>query len=180
VANRTLLRGQIAEAWRECIERDYAAQRINSERSLQASFWSCLNALLPAQSRRMFIEPGLTARTPATQTRYPDLVVCNTRQVIAIIELKYQPRARPSWHKDLQTFHWIPANRDALVVSNTRFRGVSADARSYRLSPDVLYVWAGVHAGADLDLRAQVPVEWRAAFLQLHAETRAGSAIALR
>jgi hypothetical protein len=180
MANRTLLRRQIREAWRQCIERDYAAQRINSERSLQASFWSCLNALLRERSRRMFIEPGLTARAPATQTRYPDVVVCNTRQVIAIIELKYQPRTRPSWQKDLQTFHWILAHRDALVVSNTRFRGISADARSYPLSPGLLYVWAGVHVATDLDLAKQVPVEWRAAFLPLHAETRADLAIALR
>ena len=56
---RTLLRAQLAQAWKECIDFDYRRQRINSERSLQASFWEKLNSCLPAETRRLFIEPTM-------------------------------------------------------------------------------------------------------------------------
>src|SRR5690606_9892641 len=81
MSNRELLRSQITEAWSRCLAEDYAAQRINSERSLQASLWSRLNEILPRSSRRMFIEPGLSIIGAARQLRYPDIVICNTREV---------------------------------------------------------------------------------------------------
>jgi hypothetical protein len=87
MASRALLRLQIVKAWRLTICKDYAAERINSERSLQAALWSRLNTTLseklPPKSRRMFIEPRMTV---AGKALYPDIVICNTRQVIGIIE----------------------------------------------------------------------------------------------
>jgi len=44
MSRRTVLRSQLTTAWREAIEEDYRSQRINSERSLQASLWSRLNS----------------------------------------------------------------------------------------------------------------------------------------
>ena len=101
MVKRRLLKAQILEAWSECITGDYARQRINSERSLQASLWSELNDRLDERTRRMFIEPRLSCETEKSPrrdntVRYPDLVVCNTRSVIGIIELKYRPRAKPA------------------------------------------------------------------------------------
>jgi hypothetical protein len=177
---RSTLRRQITEAWRESIESDYVAQRINSERSLQASLWANLNRRLPPATRRMFIEPGLSITGEQRQIRYPDLVICDTREVIGIVELKYQPRARPSWQKDLSTFGWIIENRDHVSVTNARFRGVAADARSYPLAADVLYVWAGVHAACDLDLRACIAPTLLPFFHPLHAETRHGQSAIIR
>ena len=180
MANRSLLRKQIREAWRQSITEDYAAQRINSERSLQASVWSKLNTLLAPGSRRMFIEPCMSVPGLGKQVRYPDLVVCNSREVIGIIELKYQPRARPKWQKDVDTFHFLATHRETISISNSRFRGVAADARVYPLASDVLFVWAGVHAPCDLALKEHVDPVLAPHFMALHAETQPSSAPILR
>ena len=180
MSSRRLLRRHITEAWRQSITTDYAAQRINSERSLQASVWANLNALLPIKTRRMFIEPRMSVPGRVNQARFPDIVICNTREVIGIIELKYQPRIRPSWAKDLATFHWITKNRKKIVVSNLRFRGIEIDSHSYHLAENVLYAWAGVHAACEVDLTAHVAPAVSSCFLALHAETRCGVAASIR
>src|SRR5438105_1802416 len=98
---RAALKAQIIEAWRHCIAKDDRRRRINSERSLQASFWSRLNDLLPA-NRLMFIEPRIVvAAADGDVVLLPDIVICNSRQVIGVIELKYQPRVSPSHKKDI-------------------------------------------------------------------------------
>lgn len=177
---RGLLRKQLTQAWRNAIEEDYHRQRINSERSLQASLWSKLNKLLPAESRRMFIEPKLKAKVAALdgqvkpEFRFPDIVICNTREVIGIVEVKYLPRARPNWKKDLQTFLWLHTNREQIVIQNVRHRGVTADDRSYPLAQDVLFVWAGVHALSGIDLGQHIDPDLSTHFLALHAETKQG------
>jgi hypothetical protein len=177
---RPLLRRQITEAWRQSISTDYAAQRINSERSLQASVWANLNALLPQNTRRTFIEPRMSIPGSNRQSRIPDIVICNSREVIGIVELKYQPRGKPSWNKDLATFHWVTENRDRISISNSRFRGVGIDARSYPLSKTILYVWAGVHAACALDPRSHITPAVSQCFLALHAETQHGQAASIR
>lgn len=174
---RTLLRSQITEAWHKSITIDYAAQRINSERSLQASLWSNLNALLPFKTRRMFIEPSLNV---LDKCRYPDIVICNTREIIAIIELKYLPRGKPTWSKDITTFHWLDENKKNVSITNTRFRGIEADKRTYSLAKNVLYVWAGVHAVSNTSLLEYInPILWPR-FLALHAETQQSNPVQLR
>ena len=180
MANRSLLKKQVREAWRQSITDDYAAQRINSERSLQASFWSKLNTLLAPKSRRMFIEPCMSVPGLGRQVRYPDLVICNSREVIGVIELKYQPCAKPKWRKDVETFHFLATHRETISISNTRFRGIVADARLYPLANDVLFVWAGVHAPCDLILNEHVDPILAPHFMSLHAETQLSSAPFLR
>jgi hypothetical protein len=172
MASRSPLRSQIKKAWRQSITDDYVAQRINSERSLQASVWSHLNGLLPSASNRMFIEPRMSAAGKDRQVRYPDIVVCNSREVIGVIELKYQPRVQPSWRKDIETFNWIATSKTHITVSNFRFRGKSADARTYPLAKDVLCVWAGVHAECNMRLINYAGAELAPSFMELHAETR--------
>jgi hypothetical protein len=180
MSSRRLLRRHITDAWHQSITTDYAAQRINSERSLQASVWANLNARLPTKTRRMFIEPRMSVPGSVKQSRFPDIVICNTYKVIGIIELKYQPRVKPSWAKDLATFHWITEKRKYITVSNVRFRGIGVDSRSYPLAENVLYVWAGVHAACELDLTAYVAPAVSSCFLELHAETRRGEAACIR
>lgn len=167
---RKPLQKQITEAWKKTIEVDYCNQRINSERSLQASLWSQLNSVLPPKTRRLFVEPTLTIRGK----RYlPDLVICNTKQVIAVIEIKYEPRKLPSYRKDLETLRAIAANRHKLSLANTRFRGPEADEPTYSFSDKVLFVWGGVHRafGCRDEMRLEVGKELDRCFLQLHAET---------
>jgi hypothetical protein len=128
----------------------------------------------------MFIEPCMSVPGAGRQARFPDIVICNTREVIGIIELKYQPRGKPSWSKDLATFHWVTENKDRISISNVRFRGVGADPRSYPLSKTILYVWAGVHAACELDLRSYITPSVSQCFLALYAETQHGQAASVR
>lgn len=172
---RAPLRRLLLDAFHTCIDVDYRAQRINSERSLQASLWSQLNVRLPPE-RRMFIEPRLALRAArGRRIVHPDLVICDTRSVIAVTEIKYLPRGRPNHAKDLRTLRTIARQRDRLFVSNARFRGPEADAREYGFSPRTLFVWAGVHrpwrSGGELPLLSAGAPELAGCFLQLHAET---------
>ena len=174
---RSRLRKQIRESWHRAISEDYSAQRINSERSLQASVWSRLNATLLSGTRRMFIEPSLVCNA---EIRRPDIVICNTKAVIGIIELKYIPRGSPKWAKDIDTFRWVLDNRNDIFVSNTRYRGIAADARRYPLGEDVLFVWAGVHSRTGLTLKEYLPPGLSKSFLELHAETYHDGEVSIR
>lgn len=120
---RSLIKSQIIRAWTECIDDDYCSQRINSERSLQASFWAHLNSLLP-KNRRLFIEPNISIRVGDRLIKLiPDIVVCNTREVISVIELKYLPRTLPIYNKDIKSLSLIAENRHQITIANDRFRG---------------------------------------------------------
>jgi hypothetical protein len=174
MASRALLRSQITEAWRLAMTKDYAAERINSERSLQAALWSRLNKTLaerlPPKSHRIFIEPRMTV---AGKLLYPDIVICNTRQVVGIIELKYKPRTRAGWREDLNKFRAIADCKSLITVSHDRYRGAGSRAQPYSLAKTVLYVWAGVHAESALEL-AEHAGKLAPNFLALHAETVEG------
>ncbi len=172
---RAPLKRQIHSAWQQCIEEDYTRQRINSERSLQASFWAQLNRRLGA-NRRLFIEPRIEVRKQGLVKRlYPDIVICNTQRVIAVIELKYLPRARPRIKKDLESLALISKHRSSLSISNIRYKGPSADSRDYGFSNKVVFVWAGVHKEIDPDreraLSAGIP-DLENCLLRLHAVTQ--------
>ncbi|WP_146374447.1 hypothetical protein [Symmachiella macrocystis] len=124
----------------------------------------------------MFIEPGMKVGTK--RVFFPDIVICNTREVIAVIEIKYQPRALPSHDKDLETLRILARNRRRVSVSNTRFRGPAVDAKNYPMSEDVLFVWAGIHKKPQTSYESEeqklLSHRFRVlddCFLQLHAET---------
>jgi len=180
---RWLLESQIAQAWHDCISKDYSIQRINSERSLQASFWSRLNALL-SKNRRMFIEPCMTIKTNGHVRKiFPDLVICNTREVIGIVELKYMPRATPNYKKDINSLSIIAKHREHITISNERYRGQAVDKKIYTLSKSILFVWAGVHTGINSTIPKQIDElpysaghkELEGCFIEPHAETNKNS-----
>jgi len=103
-------------------------------------------------------------------------VVCNSRTVIGIIELKYQPKVQPQWQKDLDTMEWAAANREGLSVQNKRYKGIETDGRTYPLSPHTLFVWAGIHAKTDSEINGNLSDRLTGGFMELHAETRANEA----
>jgi hypothetical protein len=145
MSRRNPLKNTIIEAWQGCIDSDYLKQRINSERSLQASFWAQLNQKLPA-TRRIFIEPPIKINTRNGMAKlFPDIVICNTRYVISVIELKYLPRGQLKFIKDIQNLALIAKHRKQISISNSRFRGAAADIREYSLSNNILFVWASIH-----------------------------------
>ena len=146
MSKRNPLKYIIVEAWQDCIDSDYLKQRINSERSLQASFWAQLNNKLPP-TRRIFIEPPMMIKTQNGIKRViPDIVICNTKEVISIIELKYLPRGQPKFRKDIESLALISKKRKQISISNSRFRGTETDSKAYKLSNNILFVWAGIHA----------------------------------
>jgi hypothetical protein len=156
------LQEQLLAAWEQSIEEDYCKQRINSERSLQASVWSKLNSILTTETRRMFIEPRFTFTVDGeTKHRYPDIVICNRVQVIAVIELKYQPRVSPTFKKDLETLQLISRYRQDLRVANSRFRGSSRDAKEPKSTDE----------SNERPMFSDKITELDGCFLELHAET---------
>ena len=172
---RNPLKNIIIDAWQGCIESDYLKQRINSERSLQASFWSQLNCKLPP-TRRLFIEPPMKVKTKNGIKRIiPDIVICNTKEVIAVIELKYLPRGQPKFKKDIESLALISQKRKQISVSNSRFRGTEKDNKEYPLSKYMLFVWASIHAKPKQEITETFSNGHKSlndSFFQLHAETK--------
>jgi len=175
---RKPLQRQLLVAWQRTISEHYLNRQINSERSLQASLWSNLVNELP-NSRRTFIEPRIYSNRKSEIPRlYPDLLVCDSRNVIAVIELKYSPKILPSYEKDLKTLKWIAANKAKLHVENSRFLGSSTAPERYTFADKVLFVWAGIHRQPassykepDADLFSKSIRVLANSYVQLHAET---------
>jgi hypothetical protein len=175
---RRLIESNIIEAWYRCVKNDYSRQRINSERSLQASFGFYLNKLLPPD-QRLFIEPRVAVTHRAgIKKLHPDIVVCRKRLVTAIVELKYLPKTRPNYKKDIESLAFISKYRDKIFISNSRYRGPETGEGEYKLSKRILFVYACVHKDMRFDeypLYAAGYKSLSGRYLQLHAETRADS-----
>jgi hypothetical protein len=171
MAARALLRRHISSAWRSTIENVYTEQLINSERGLQVYFCSRLLTQFANDSvpRRIFVEPSF--RDPEGRICSPDIVICNTQHIIGVIELKYQPRVRPSYEKDIGTLKWFAECVSDLEVSNERYLGVETSiSKQYSLAPDAILCWAGVYKGLPVDLEAESKVFGKR-FFCLHAVT---------
>ena len=174
---RKPLRDALTNAWRDLIQKDYTRCRINSERSLQAAFWSRLNSCLP-DHYQIFIEPMFRIAT-GTQKVYPDIVICRHRRVVGVIEIKYLPRTFPRVTKDLRTLNGIAESRSDLTLSNKRFFG-EATQQEFRFASKPLFVWAGVHRPPKFGSLRDEPQlchgspALQGLFLQLHAETSFG------
>jgi hypothetical protein len=117
--------------------------------------------------RRLFIEPSLCAT--GTQRKLPDILICDSRSVIGVVELKYTPRGIPKTTKDLNTLAFTIEHRKSLTIANERFRGPTRDPKSYFLAEDAVLCWAGIYTGQRLHLKMNPDVESR--FLQLDALT---------
>lgn len=176
---RRPLRRQLTQAWTQTIQSHYESQQINSEHALQVLFCMSLSALLPP-NRRVFIEPKLLVVGETPELRYPDLAICNSREIIGFVELKYTPRMAPQWQKDIATLEWIDEHREVVQIRNERFRGVEDPLPTYPVARDALYVWAGVHAACDIELCDHIRPDLRSRFLELHAETQRSEPIRLR
>lgn len=108
----------------------------------------------------------------------PDIVVCNTREVISVIELKYSPRVRPTYRKDLQNLALIADNKNEISIANERFRGPEKDSSQYWLSKNILFVWAGVHAEEKSGVDCLYSAPYRSlddCYIELHAVTNSNS-----
>lgn len=173
---RALLRSQLAAAWQKTIDFEYSEQLINSERGLQIYF--CRHLLDEFRrgevSRRLFIEPRIKI-PEAGVPRYPDIVICHTRSIIGVVELKYRPRARADFTKDLETLEWLSEKGEDVVLSNDRYRGVREESRKYSLAPDAVLCWAGVYTAPEESIRLPEARAINGKVLALQAITKSGS-----
>jgi hypothetical protein len=173
---RALLRSQLAIAWQKTIDLEYSEQLINSERGLQIYF--CRHLLDEFKSdevsRRLFIEPRITLPEVGV-ARYPDIVICHTRSIIGVVELKYLPRARADFTKDLKTLEWLSENGMDVVLSNDRYRGVREESRKFSLAPDAVLCWAGVYTSPEESIRLPEARTINERVLVLQAITKSGS-----
>lgn len=142
------------------------------ERALHACLYHRLTGQFEtdrlADRRRIFIEPTIHAR--GRTWRMPDMVTCDTRNVIAIVELKFRPRAtlsgrlgnalRDGAEKDWYTLLSIAQDLKAvsvehassapqIEVSNERYLGVRGASKNYGLASNLMLVWAGIYKKSD-------------------------------
>lgn len=141
MARRTKLADYLLHAWRRTVQTDYCAGHINSERSLQALLVANLRALFVEAkfARRIFVEP--TVQLPDARLIRPDVVICDTREAICFLELKYVPRGKPATAKDMQSISSI-ARSAGTTVRLDRYRGPALPRRSASLRSDSF----GTHA----------------------------------
>ena len=176
---RKPLQELILKSWKECIKRDYINQRINSERSLQASFWSCLNKNIQIKTnRQLFIETPIKVNSGALNKRViPDIIICSPQKVIAVIELKYLPRGQPNYKKDIETLALISRYKHKIQISNGRFRGDNKKRTEYEFSSKVLFIMASVHAKEKIKTNSSYSdgnKYLKGCYIELHAETVQG------
>ena len=145
MAERVLLKKQIIRSWTASIKNEYDNQLINSERGLQ--FYFCRHLLeefkFDGLNRTLFIEPRISIGN-SRESRYPDIVICNSKQIVSVIEIKYQPRSTPDFAKDLATLNWIRDGGSNFSLTNERFLGKkNVGQKGYKLESDAIFCWAG-------------------------------------
>ena len=116
-----------------------------------------LRSLLP-EERRVFIEPRVFASSDFKKRWYPDLVICNSKEVIAVVEMKYRPRGSANWEGDLRKLNRIAERKGELFVSNTRYLGPPVDDRQYTFASKTLFGWLGIHRPFPAESYPQIPV----------------------
>jgi len=175
MSDRQPLRKQLVAAWRETLRGPYMKQLINSERMLQVHFCIALmkefNAARVTDKRRFFIEP--TIHFDPEGTRCPDLVICNSRRIIGVVELKYAPRFKPKpkdYIKDLETLGLFDRNASDVRLENERFKG-GGKVKKYPLAEDAVLCWAAIYPGRRIEIRRPSSPTLGKRFLRLDAKT---------
>lgn len=177
MANRGVLRGQLSQAWRKTIKKAYNKQLINTERGLQVYFCMVLLPLLNKHHapRTLFIEPHVRI---GKSSYYPDLVICDSRRVIGVVELKYLPRLsadKVPFAKDVATLLALSTPNEELLIRNMRYLGVGRGRTEYEIADDAVLCWAAVYkADAELPVFSGMQVNDRSRLLALHALTKSG------
>lgn len=118
---RRALRSHIKKAWRDVIQKDYRSQRINSEDGLEVAFCLRLTERFAKLKRRLFVHPGIrfkgeNSKGTIDESFFPDLAICNSREVIAFLEFKYRPcNPSPGFKKDLKKLERIHSRKKEIV-----------------------------------------------------------------
>ena len=174
--NRGLLRRQIRKTWADTIRSAYMDQVISSERALQVHFASRLMDIFcnDGVNRRVFVEPLMQLETG--NRVHPDLLICNSRSIIGVVELKYLPKVKPTFEKDFITFEKLAAHGTNIEILNRRYRGPDQGGGQYAMNTNPMYVWAGVYRGPIRQIPAWCPENFQPnQLLVLHAATKLDS-----
>ena len=90
-----------------------------------------------------------------------------------MVELKYLPRGRPRYVKDLESLASLSTGRGSVTIANDRFRGAEKDSKAYAMSDRGLFVWAGIHRGpVPDDSFGSGYAALEGCYLELHAVTQ--------
>lgn len=147
------------------------AGRINSEHGLQAVYYARVRALLP-DDRGIMVEPTLKV---SGRRVIPDIVITWKGKVVAVVELKYSPKGQAAYKKDVNNMALIAGSRDDLRLEHHRLVGVKNISISYKMSPSILFIWAGIHrpeCDQSSYLYSDGYPELYDSFMEFHAETQ--------
>jgi hypothetical protein len=81
--------------------------------------------------RWIFVEPPV--RMPDGKVIRPDIVICNRREAICFLKLKYVPRDKAGTKKDMQSITPI-ARSDGIANSLEWYRGPAHPRMSFKVS----------------------------------------------
>ena len=172
MSQRKILRDDLRFTWNSVIEHQYTNRRIDSEASLQVHFAAALLGRFESEgrTRRIFVEPTIKILSPKLH-KIPDLLICNQRSIIGMVELKYKPRGRVDYRKDLETLLALSEQRLEFSVSNARYLGPKKVGKVFSLAPNAVLCWAAVYRGKRVADESFLRAEAREEFLALHALT---------
>lgn len=167
---RSKLGREFATAWQTVVAEDYANGRINSEHSLQAVLFAALKESGNSK-RHIFIEPCVRLSNSGKLIR-PDMMICNGKEVIAVVELKFTPRGKALTKKDMNSISAIASDSN-IAIKTERYRGIELPPREFTISETTLFVWAGIHSGGGAQSTVWNNLGFKNHyFLELHALTK--------
>ncbi len=92
----------INKIWCGSIARDYKAGQITTERCLQAALYCAIRSEL--KEIEVYVEPGLMYYDKGSPRYRPDIVLCNSEQILLIGEIKFMPHWYPEFKPDIKKF----------------------------------------------------------------------------
>jgi hypothetical protein len=163
--SREYIRGVLKRSWGQTIKNYYNRALINSERALQHYFCLELDKKLKSNqskssSIKYYIEPTIIGG--ANFSRIPDLIICNAKYIISVIEFKYIPRFvngrnseanqegfNSGIEKDMETLS-LMKNIECIKYYNERYVGVENGTKTLQIADDAVLCWAGVYGGEEM------------------------------
>lgn len=119
MSERMIIKEVFDDVWKE-IELVYKSGLICSERHLQSEIFSLLkNNISFSSVYTVFVEPRVDQNTCENlHGKIPDLIIVNhhSKEIVAVIELKYVPFSYPAYKKDLSTLLNFFNNRKAIAM----------------------------------------------------------------
>jgi hypothetical protein len=151
----------LQEVWDE-VGRDYKDGLINSESCFQAVLYKVLREqITDASDTKVFVEPVIKYYDSGSPQYKPDLVICQNKKILAIIELKFAPNWDPKIKADLDKLNLL-ANQDGIAdkyyVSRKPRTGEWED-REYEITPSTVFIIAviGKHTSKSVNYNSIKP-----------------------